>query len=123
MNEEQKKGRNKRQNTWQKENTDRINFTMPKGRKAEIMEHAKSAGTTASEWINSAIAEKMENNPVIVQKKEVSINSLGDSIPDLEAYARSAGATPEEYILQAVKEKMERQDREFTESVTRVKNV
>ena len=119
MNEEQKKSRNKRQNTWQKENTDRLNFTMPKGRKAEIISLAKAAGTNASEWINSAITEKMLNNPEEVQKKEDSIKSFVKSIPDLEAYARSAGMTAEEYINTAVMEKMQRQDAEYSEEITR----
>ena len=39
---------------------DRINFVMPKGRKAEIQEAAKNAGMSAGEWINKAIQEKIE---------------------------------------------------------------
>lgn len=60
MNEEQTRKRNDRQYKWQKDNTDRINFTMPKGRKAELQAYARSAGLSASEWINQAIIEKME---------------------------------------------------------------
>lgn len=60
MNSEQIKKRNDRQYSWQKENTDRINFTMPKGRKAEIKAIASSKGMSASEWINEAIQEKIE---------------------------------------------------------------
>ena len=56
------KARNERQNKWQKENTDRINFTMPKGRKEEIKKCAERAGISASEWINQAICEKMERD-------------------------------------------------------------
>ena len=41
MNSEQIKRRNDRQYLWQKENTDRINFTMPKGKKAQIKEIAE----------------------------------------------------------------------------------
>ena len=60
MNSEQIKRRNDRQYLWQKENTDRINFTMPKGKKAQIKETASSKGMSASEWINEAIQEKIE---------------------------------------------------------------
>lgn len=60
MNNEQIKKRNIRQYNWQKENTDRINFTMPKGTKEEIKAYARSKGISASEWINEAIREKME---------------------------------------------------------------
>ena len=108
LNSEQKKKRNERQNTWQKENTDRINFTMPKGRKAEIQRSAQSKGISASEWINEAIVEKMHGGYTL-------------DIKDLAAYARSAGMSEEEYIRSAVVEKMKRQDAEFEEDVTREK--
>ena len=85
---------------------DRINFVMPKGRKAEIQEHAKKAGTSSSEWINSAIVEKMNGGYTL-------------DIKDLAAYARSAGMSEEEYIRLAVAEKMQRQDAEFEEDITR----
>ena len=55
MNSEQIKRRNDRQYLWQKENTDRINFTMPKGKKAQIKEIASSKSMSASEWNNEAI--------------------------------------------------------------------
>ena len=106
LNSEQKKKRNERQNTWQKENTDRINFTMPKGRKAEIQRSAQSKGISSSEWINSAIVEKMNGGYTL-------------DIKDLAAYARSAGMTEEDYIKTAVMEKMKRQDDEFREDITR----
>ena len=106
MNKEQIKKRNERQNTWQKENTDRINFTMPKGRKAEIKRNANIKGISASEWINEAIVEKIHGGYTI-------------DIKDLAAYARSAGMSEEEYIRSAVAEKMQRQDAEFEEDITR----
>lgn len=53
--------RNKRQYQWQKENTDRINFTMPKGTKEEIKVAADRLGITPAEFIRQAINEKMQN--------------------------------------------------------------
>jgi predicted DNA-binding protein len=53
--------RNKRQYQWQKENTDRINFTMPKGTKEEIKAAADRLGITPAEFIRQAINEKMQN--------------------------------------------------------------
>ena len=47
-------------NEYIKNNKDRINFVMPKGTKDEIKAYAKSAGMSASEWINEAIKEKMQ---------------------------------------------------------------
>ena len=60
MNSEQIKKLNDRLYSWQKENTDRIIFTMPKGKKGEIKAIASSKGMSASEWINEAIQEKIE---------------------------------------------------------------
>ena len=85
---------------------DRINFVMPKGRKAEIQDHAKKDGISSSEWINSAIVEKMNGGYTL-------------DIKDLAAYARSSGMTEEEYIKSAVMEKMQRQDEEYQEEITR----
>ena len=85
---------------------DRINFVMPKGRKAEIQRSAQSKGISSSEWINSAIVEKMNGGYTL-------------DIKDLTAYARSAGMTEEEYIKSAVMEKMKRQDEEYQEEITR----
>ncbi len=51
--------RNKRQYEWQKENTDRINFTMPKGTKDQIKEAAEKLGIKPSEFIRQAISEKL----------------------------------------------------------------
>ena len=52
--------RNTRQNTWQKENKDRINFLMDKGTKDRINEAAKALEITSSEFIRQAINEKLE---------------------------------------------------------------
>jgi len=52
--------RNKRQYAWQKKNTDRINFTMPKGTKDQIKEAASKLGLKPAELIRLAISEKLE---------------------------------------------------------------
>lgn len=51
--------RNIRQNTWQKENKDRINFLMDKGTKDRIKLAADKNGQTSSEYIREAIEEKL----------------------------------------------------------------
>ena len=51
--------RNKRQYEWQKENTDRINFTMPKGTKDKIKTAAEREKINPAEWIRRAIYEKL----------------------------------------------------------------
>lgn len=52
--------RNKRQNKWIKENSDRINFIMPKGTKERIQQAAAAAGISSSEWIRRTILEKLD---------------------------------------------------------------
>ena len=51
--------RNIRQNAWQKENKDRINFLMDKGTKDRINLAAEKEGTTASEFIRRSIEERL----------------------------------------------------------------
>lgn len=52
--------RNQRQNAWQKENKDRINFLMEKGTKDRIKAAADQAGIKPSEFIRKAIEEKLQ---------------------------------------------------------------
>ena len=51
--------RNKRQYAWQKENTDRINFTMPKGTKERIKEAAEVRDMKPAEFIRAAIEQEL----------------------------------------------------------------
>ena len=46
-------------NAWQKENADRVNLVMTKGKKAEIKEHAEAFGESVNGFINRAITETM----------------------------------------------------------------
>ena len=55
-------GKTQYKNTWQKENVDRVNLTMPKGRKDEIKAHAEAQGQSVNGFINAAIDEKMERD-------------------------------------------------------------
>jgi hypothetical protein len=61
--------RNQRQNTWIKENTDRINFTMPRGTKKKIQIVVDEIKTktgdkkySVAKWINEAIQEKLNKD-------------------------------------------------------------
>jgi hypothetical protein len=57
------KNRTAYKNQWQKDNCDRINFTTPKGHKAEIEAFAKAHGYThITPFINDAIDERMERD-------------------------------------------------------------
>lgn len=54
--------RNKRQNDWIKENTDRINFTMPKGTKDRIQAAADKQDIKASQFIRNAIEKALQES-------------------------------------------------------------
>lgn len=53
-------GKAEYKNQWQKENCDRVNLTLPKGKKELIKTHAESQGKSVNGFINEAIDEKME---------------------------------------------------------------
>ena len=48
------------QNDYIKEKYDRINLTVPKGRKEEIKKKAAAAGKSVNEYINSLIHDNMK---------------------------------------------------------------
>lgn len=47
-------------NKYMKENYDRVNLTMPKGKKEKVQIHAESLGESVNAFINRAIDEAME---------------------------------------------------------------
>ena len=49
-------------NSWIAENLDRINFTMPKGKKEEVKAVAESLGLSLNAYINLAVDEKMKRD-------------------------------------------------------------
>jgi len=55
-------GKTEYKNNWQKENVDRVNLTMSKGRKDAIKAHAATRGESVNGFINRAITETMERD-------------------------------------------------------------
>lgn len=53
------KAQQKAVNKYVRENYDRINVNMPKGKKEAIQAHAASLGVSVNAYINAAIDEKM----------------------------------------------------------------
>lgn len=49
-------------NKYMKENYDRINLIMPKGKKDDVQAYAARAGQSVNAYINTAIDEKMERD-------------------------------------------------------------
>ena len=52
--------KNEYKNAWIAEKLDRINLTMPKGRKEELKAHAAAQGESVNAFINRAITEAIE---------------------------------------------------------------
>lgn len=50
------------QNSWSKENRDKLNLGMPKGKKEEIKAHAAKMGESASAFILRAIDEQIKRD-------------------------------------------------------------
>lgn len=55
-------GNSEYRNNWIAEKLDRINLTVPKGRKAEIQAHAAARGESVNGFIGRAIEEAMERD-------------------------------------------------------------
>ena len=49
-------------NKWISEKLDRVNFTMPKGKKEIVQAQASKQGLSVNAYINAAIDEKMERD-------------------------------------------------------------
>lgn len=49
-------------NKWISEKLDRVNLTMPKGKKETVQGHAAAQGLSVNAYINAAIDEKMERD-------------------------------------------------------------
>lgn len=65
-------GKTEYKNTWQRENVDRVNLTMPKGRKAIIQAHAEARSESVNGFINRAILEAMERDGAAPAASEVA---------------------------------------------------
>lgn len=52
-------GNSEYRNKWIAEKLDRVNLTMPKGKKEVIQDHAAAIGVSVNAYINQAIDEKI----------------------------------------------------------------
>lgn len=100
------KERYKKQNEYLADKYDRLNITVPAGKKTDVEAAAKAAGVSINAFCRDAVLAKLSGNTIV-------------DVPELSAYARSAGMTDAEYISSAVLEKMQRQDEAFKEEITR----
>lgn len=55
-------GNTEYKNQWQREKVDRVNLTMPKGKKDTLKAHAEAMGESVNAFINRAIDEAMSRD-------------------------------------------------------------
>lgn len=60
-------GNSEYRNKWIAEKLDRINLTMPKGKKEDVQAHAARNNMSVNAYINTAIDEKMERDNAITE--------------------------------------------------------
>ena len=63
-------GKSEYRNAWIAEKLDRINLTVPKGKKEIIKAHAEAHGETVNGFINRAITETMERDKIAPEAAE-----------------------------------------------------
>lgn len=98
------------QNKWISKNYDRVNLTLPKGRKADLQLHAEQRGESLNGFIGRAIEEQV--------KRDTGITSVGSDSPmipilpeTLESATQAASATGENvpaFIARAVQTQAKR---------------
>ena len=61
-------------NSWIAEKLDRVNLTMPKGKKEQIKEAADKVGLSVNAYINLAIDERMERDTNSSEQKKEELS-------------------------------------------------
>lgn len=125
------------QNEFIKQAYDRINLTVPKGRKDEIQAAAEAQGQSVNSFINHAIDRAMEQqagtveppagaearagvvmvSPGAIPDENICSRFISQWGPDFQSALDSSGQSAEEYIKQAVAERMKRETRPPTPDI------
>ena len=108
-------GKAEYKNQWQKENCDRVNLTLPKGRKAELQAYAAAAGESLNGFIGRAINEAMARDGAGEPQEAAGAAAVAGGIslsPDaLEAAQQAAettGEAPAVFIARAIETQAKR---------------
>ncbi len=104
-------GKAQYKNKWQKENYDRVNLTLPKGRKAEFSAHADTRGESLNAFIGRAMMETMERDasrkptgtPTEAATALESILS-SDTLKAAQRAAEATGESVSSFIIRVVTE-------------------
>ena len=97
--------RTKANNRWNAKAYDRVNLTMPQGRKAEIKAHAEARGESTNGFINRSISGTIERD--ISGIAPVSSAPIGDmlcaeALKAIHKIVRTTGESVAEYVNRAV---------------------
>ena len=107
-------GKSEYRNSWIAEKLDRINLTVPKGKKDIIKAHAEANSESVNGFIGRAIDETMERDNAAVSGS--AAQTCGDTLltpkalTQAQAAAKSAGDTVPEFIERAVETQAKRDD-------------
>lgn len=109
------KAQQKAVNKYMAANYDRINLTVPKGKKDTIQAHAAAQGESVNGFINRAIDHEMERDATGGPSKaagapaEVGVVSLpSDALKAAREAAEASGEALPQFITRAISETVER---------------
>ena len=108
-------GKAEYKNQWQKENCDRVNLTLPKGRKAELQAYAAAAGESLNGFIGRAINEAMARDGAGEPQEAAGaaavaggISLPSDALESAQAAAEATGEAPTVFIARAIETQAKR---------------
>ena len=102
-------GKAEYKNQWQKENCDRVNLTLPKGRKAELQAHAAALGESVNGFIGRAISETMDRDGSQETAGTPGGISLSpDTLGAVQTAVEATGEAPAAFVARAVQTQAER---------------
>lgn len=111
----------KSKNEWIAKVYDRINLTVPKGRKAELQAIAERRGQSVNGFINGLIDKALEReqaqagvvmvSPGAIPDENICSRFISQWGSDFQSAFDASGQSAEEYIRQAVAERVERETR------------
>lgn len=103
------KAQQKAVNKYRKNNYDLVQLTMPKGRKAEIREHAEALGESVNGFIGRAIDETMERDAGTPAETPAAL-LLPDTLEAAQNGAEATGEAVPQFITRAVASQVKRDE-------------
>lgn len=94
-------------NKYMAANYDRINLTVPKGKKDTIQAHAEAQGQSVNAYINAAIDEKMSRETVGGSTRPVEAGVVFLPSDTLKAVQEASGEDAEQFIDKAIRQRVD----------------